>query len=138
MTVSLQLVSQRFCLLLRLATSWLAVAFLLSTSAAEPAYLSGKILDPQGEPVTKAHVKLRNPAAVVIGETTSDTQGNFAMEGLAPGPYKLRAESESFVTVVQDISVTEGEMKQITLQLQQLVSVLQVITVVSSAPSVLM
>ena len=106
MTVSLQLVSQRFC-------------------------------DPQGAPVTKAHVKLRNPADVVIGETTSDTQGNFAMEGLAPGPYQLLAESESFVTVVQDISVTEGELKQITLQFQQLVSVLQVITVVSSAPSVL-
>src|SRR5215468_778438 len=137
MTVSLQLVSQRFCLLLRLATSLLAVAFLPITSAAEPAHVSGKILDPQGAPVTKAHVKLQNSADVVIGETTSDTQGNFAMEGLAPGPYQLLGESESFVTVVQDISVSEGELKQITLQFQQLVSVLQVITVVSSAPSVL-
>ena len=137
MTVSLQLVSQRFCLLLQLATSLLAVAFLLITSAAEPAHVSGKILDPQGAPVTKAHVKLRNLAVVVIGETTSDTQGNFAMEGLAPGPYQLLAESESFVTVVQDMAVTEGELKQITLQFQQLVSALQVITVVSSAPSVL-
>jgi hypothetical protein len=137
MTVSLQLVSQRFCVLLRLATSLLAFAFLLITSAAEPAHVSGKILDPQGAPVTEAHVKLRSPADVVIGETTSDTQGNFAIEGLAPGPYQLLAESESFVTVVQDISVTEGELKQITLQFQQLVSVFQVITVVSSAPSVL-
>jgi hypothetical protein len=138
MSASLQLVYQRFCLLLRLATSLLAVAFLLMTSsAAEPAHVSGKILDPQGAPVAKAHVKLRDPADVLIGETTSDTQGNFGMEGLAPGPYQLLAESESFVTVVQDMSVAEGELKQITLQFQQLVSVLQVITVVSSAPSVL-
>lgn len=137
MTVFLQFVSPRPHLLLWLGACFLAQVFLLIAPAAEPARISGRILDPHGAPLTKAHIKLRNSAGFMISEATSDTQGNFAMEGLSPGAYQLVAESESFVTVVQDIALAPGDLKEVTLQFEQLVSVLQSVIVVSSAPSVL-
>jgi len=118
------------------ALSSFAAVFLQVASAGEPAHLSGKILDPQGVPVAKAQIKLRNQAGSVITESTSDTQGNFGLEAVQ-GSYQLVAESESFVDIVQDVSLGAGDHKEVTLQFRQLVSVLQAITVVSSAPSAL-
>jgi hypothetical protein len=126
-----------FQLISRLLTCLLAHGVFFFASAAEPARISGKILDPQGAFVVNAHIKLRTSADVVISESISDPQGNFTLEALPHGAYQLVAESESFVTLVQDISVAIGESKEITLQFRQLASVLQAITVVSSAPSVL-
>jgi hypothetical protein len=96
--------------------------------------LSGKILDPQGVPVAGAHLKLINPAGALIRETTSDAKGNFLMEGVDFGGYQLRGESESFVSVVEDVSLA-SQQKEVNLQFLQLASVLQAITVVASAPS---
>lgn len=97
--------------------------------------ISGKILDPQGAPVAKAHVKLVNAAGAVSREAISDEQGNFILDGIDPGEYKLAAEDEAFVTVVLDVSVAHGEQKNISLKFRQLISVLQAVTVVASAPS---
>ncbi len=76
-----------------------------------------------------------NSAGSLVCETTSDTQGNFALDGVQGGEYQLRAESDSFVSVTVDVSLAAGQQKEINLQFRQLVSVLQAITVVASAPS---
>ncbi|MGH9501625.1 MAG: carboxypeptidase regulatory-like domain-containing protein [Terriglobales bacterium] len=97
--------------------------------------LAGKILDPQGAPVARAHLKLLNAAGTLIRETISGEQGNFILEGLSPGEYQLQAEAASFVPVIADVTVVNGRQKQVSLQFRQLVSVRQAISVIASTPS---
>ncbi len=116
------------CLLLSFARLW-----------AEPGTgrVSGRVLDPQGAPVSQAHVKLVSAAGDTVGQTHSDEQGYFALEGIEPGVYQLIAGSPSFVSVILDVSVAVGQQQHVNPQFQQLVSLQQSITVVASAPSVL-
>jgi hypothetical protein len=99
--------------------------------------ITGKVLDPQGVAVAEAHLKLVNSAGALIREVMADQQGNFSLDSIVPGEYQLKAESASFVSVIQDVSVAAGQQKEINLQFRQLVSVLQSITVVASSPSLL-
>jgi hypothetical protein len=97
--------------------------------------ISGKILDRQGVAVAGARLKLLNSASALIREAKSDQQGYFALDNIEPGEYQLKAKSASLVSVVQDVSVTVGQQKEINLQFRQLGSVLQSITVVASSRS---
>src|SRR5271165_3071962 len=106
-------------------------------AAPETGRISGRVLDPQGAPVSQAHVKLVNAAGTTVGETRSDEQGQFVLDVIGAGVYQLVAEAPSFVTVVQSVSVAAGQQRQVGLQFQQLVSVQQSITVVASAPTLL-
>src|SRR5271165_6004160 len=106
-------------------------------AAPETGWISGRVLDPQGAPVSQAHVKLVNAAGTAVGETHSDEQGRFTLDGFDPGVYQLIAESPSIVTVVQNVSIGPGQQQQVSLQFQQLAAVHQSITVVASAPSVM-
>jgi hypothetical protein len=80
-------------------------------------------------------VKIFNSAGVLIRETTSDGEGNFLFEGIGAGKFKLRGELEAFSPVVSEISVSEGQQQELTVQFRQLVPILQAFTVVASAPS---
>ncbi|MGB2625246.1 MAG: carboxypeptidase-like regulatory domain-containing protein [Candidatus Acidiferrum sp.] len=82
-----------------------------------------------------AHLKLINAAGAIIRETRSDSKGNFLLEGIEAGAYQLKAESDSFVTVIVDVPLAADQQKEIEVQFLQLASVLQSITVVTSAPS---
>jgi Carboxypeptidase regulatory-like domain len=117
--------------------SGLCLVLVCSKGAAstDPGRVFGKVLDPQGAPVAGAHVKLLNSAGALVGETTSDEHGDFNLQGIDAGQYQLTGEAQSFVSVVSNVSVAGGQQKQMSLQFQQLVSVLQAITVVASAPS---
>lgn len=105
------------------------------SAASDSGRISGKILDPQGVAVARAHLRLIDSAGSSVRETTSDTQGNFSLDGIHGGEYRLTGESEAFVPVTVDVSLDAGQQKEINLQFQQLVSILQAITVVASAPS---
>ena len=97
--------------------------------------ISGKVLDPKGGAVAGANVKLVNAAGTVIRQTNADEKGNFQLEDIDPGEYQIVVESPGFVTLNLDASIASGEHKQIDLQFQQIVSALQSITVIASAPS---
>jgi hypothetical protein len=99
--------------------------------------VSGKVLDPQGIPVAGAQVKLTNVAGAAIRETVSDARGGFVLEGIDEGEYQLTAQSPTLVSVTVNVAVVTGQQKEITLQFQQLVSVLQQITVEETTPSIL-
>ena len=107
------------------------------SASADEARITGRVLDPQGAPVAQAHVKLVNAAGAKVGDTHSDEQGRFALEGVDPGVYQLVAESPSFVAVIQSVSVAAGQQQSVDLQFQQLAAVHQSITVVASAPSIM-
>jgi hypothetical protein len=80
-------------------------------------------------------VRLTNAAGSLVREANSDAEGNFRLEGVGAGQYKLTAESETFVPVIVEISLATAQQKEIDLRFKQMASVLQAITVVASAPS---
>ena len=104
-------------------------------AAPEAGRILGRVLDPQTAPVSQADVKLVNAAGATVDETHSDEQGRFALNGIDSGDYQLIAESPSFVTVVENVSMGPGQQQQVSVQFQQLISVQQSVTVVASAPS---
>ena len=82
-----------------------------------------------------ARVKLHNSAGSLVRESSSDAQGNFTLESIETGEYQMTAESDAFVSVVVDVSLATGQQKRINLRFRQLVSIVQAITVMASAPS---
>ncbi len=84
-----------------------------------------------------AQVKLTNAAGTVVRAAKSDADGAFIWEGLDPGQYQLSADDPSFVSEIVNVSVTNGQTQDVTVQFEQLVSFLQSVTVVDSSPSAL-
>src|SRR5450755_2541546 len=102
---------------------------------AETFTLGGRVLDPQGVPVSGAKVKILNAGGSMIGDATSDAQGAFVFPSIAPGQYQLTAEAPSFLTVISNVSVAAGQPTNMDLQFQQIASSIQAVTVVASEPS---
>jgi hypothetical protein len=107
------------------------------TASTQEGRITGKVTDPQNVVVAGALSRLVNAAGAVISEQRSDAQGKFDFESVEPGQYQVTAEGPGFVKVIVDISVSSGHTSEVTLRFTQVVSVLQSITVVASAPSVL-
>jgi Carboxypeptidase regulatory-like domain len=134
--------SPRTPLWISLRTGVLSCSLLLSAciclcAAPEQGRVSGCVVDPQGTPVAQARVKLVNAAGATVAEAQTDAQGHFTLDGIDPGVYQLVAESPSFVSSVQNVSLAEGQQQNVSLQFQQIKSLHQSVTVVASAPSVL-
>ncbi len=115
-----------------LLVSWLNMGALPTTGR-----ITGRVLDPQGTPVPQARVKLMNAGGTVVGETRSNEQGQFSLEGVDPGQYQLIAEHPAFVSTRVNAGIREGQQTTADIQFHQLVSLVQAITVVASEPSTL-
>jgi hypothetical protein len=98
--------------------------------------LVGVILDPQGAPVSNAHIRLIAGTSAVSGETRSDGQGNFQFASIIPGTYRLTADAPSFDQAASDVSIPDGQQLQVSLRFQQLVSISQSVTVLGEPTSV--
>ncbi|MGA9566361.1 MAG: TonB-dependent receptor [Candidatus Korobacteraceae bacterium] len=119
------------------AAALLVLVFAASALAAEPplARISGKVLDPQGNPVPAARVSLQNAAGSIVRTTTTDDQGSFSIEQVDQGSYQLLASTPSFVTVVVNVGIAGGDKQTVNLQFQQIAPSTQQVTVVASEPS---
>jgi hypothetical protein len=118
--------------------AWTLTLLLLaccSLSAVDTGRISGKILDPKGATVAAAQVTLTNAAGALVRQDTTDSQGNFVLDGIDPGQYQLTAEASSFLTVISNVSVASGLPTNVDLQFQQIASSIQAVTVVASEPS---
>lgn len=108
-----------------------------SLLAADGGRISGQVVDPKGEAVGEATVKLVNVAGEVVKTAKSDVQGQFVLEEISSGEYQLVGESPSFVTLTTSVSVRAPEESIVRLQFRQIAHVQQSITVVASSPSLL-
>ncbi len=73
----------------------LILAGLLSTAALaqQPARVSGRVVNPSGDPVRRATVKLQGSASYT---QTTQENGAFTIENVAPGRYTLTAQRSGF------------------------------------------
>jgi hypothetical protein len=67
-------------------------------AAVTGAALSGTVTDPTGAVIPGATVVATNPAAETVRSAATDNRGQFRMEGLVPGSYRIEAQARGFET----------------------------------------
>jgi hypothetical protein len=94
-------------------------AVLCFVSAARAQSLTGTILDPQGGSVPKGQIKLYVRENGVQLNATSDSQGKYRFQRLAPGDYIIEAEAEGFArTAAQSIQLEAGRTLNLDIPLK--------------------
>ena len=107
--------TRAFTIVLFLFTLTLAVSPLAAHTA--DGRVEGRILDPGGQPVANATI-------VVSGRTaaprtaTSDNDGRFLIDAVAPGPYEISASSPGLVADRRSIDVPDGQAAAIDLTMR--------------------
>jgi Carboxypeptidase regulatory-like domain/TonB-dependent Receptor Plug Domain/TonB dependent receptor len=107
--------SVRFLLLLVLSVS------LFHSSAwtqSATATILGRVTDPQGAAIAKAHVTVTNTATQVAHKTESDAEGNYRVSALPIGTYEVTAEHEGFaklVTAPRTLQINQEERMDLRL-----------------------
>ena len=70
--------------------------------AGEAPSVSGSVKDPQGRPVISAAVSLFSRSSTTAAATTSNSQGVYRFEAVAPGDYILRADAPGFAVFLEE------------------------------------
>jgi hypothetical protein len=96
--------------------------------------LSGRIVDPAGSAVPGATVTVDEAGSNRSRTVVTGTDGNYAVQGLVPGTYRVRVELSGFRTVTRNgIRLATGETLRLDLQLD-VGGVTEAITVTGDAP----
>ena len=77
--------------------------------------IAGRVLDPDGRPVSGATVIVEGPTAVPQTVVT-DGDGRFTLTDLNPGRYRLRARSSGLTAAPRDVTVESGATAEMDLQ----------------------
>jgi hypothetical protein len=67
-------------------------------AAATGPALSGTITDPAGAVIPGATVTATNSSGALAGSATTDSRGQYRMQDLAPGKYRIEAQATGFET----------------------------------------
>lgn len=87
-------------------------------STVQAGKIEGTVLDPKGAAIQGAHVTLLGPASNVISETTSDKDGHFVFNDVAPGRYQVEVDAEGFSQPeLTQVDLTRGGGKTIRISL---------------------
>jgi len=79
--------------------------------------VSGRVLGPDGLPMSNAHVSLLDPLGQLVASVTSDDTGQFRLRSVAPGVYHLAAETAALRSQVRRLTLADGLPVQVELQL---------------------
>ena len=94
-------------------------AVLCAVSVVRAQSLTGIVLDPQGGGVPNAQVRLYIRENGVQLNATSDSQGKYRFQRLAPGEYVLEAEAKGFArTAAQSIQLEAGRSLDLDIPLK--------------------
>src|SRR5689334_18160386 len=84
---------------------WKAIAlYSFAACVALAAEVSGRIADPQGQPIPGATVQLRGPDGAV--ETKTDAAGRYEIHAVAEGNYELSASSPGLAPVRREVAIS--------------------------------
>lgn len=87
-------------------------------AAATDAALSGTITDPTGAVIPGATVVATNSAAEIVRRVATDNRGQFRMEGLVPGSYRIEAQATGFEaeSFSAEVAPTQQAVADVTLR----------------------
>ncbi len=110
----------------------LAGALALPACWADPSpSVSGTVVDRTGAVVQKAKVTVEAEGSGTVFSTTTDSRGQFQVEGLEPALYGVKVEAQGFASSQQSVSLGASGVTHLKFELQP-ASVAQEMTVVSS------
>jgi iron complex outermembrane receptor protein len=101
-------------------TSLLLVLFCLGTLHAQSAgaKLEGAVVDAQGHAVVDATVTITNTATGAVRTVHTNGSGNYAVDGLSAGTYKVDASGSGFASTSKtDVVVADGQSQHVALTL---------------------
>lgn len=98
--------------------------------------ISGQLLDPHGEPVAAATVRLLTTANIQVSESASDTDGRFAFESIPPATYELIASAAGFAAIAATVAVVADQSRTADLRFAVLASRSDSITVTADVSQV--
>lgn len=86
--------------------------------------LRGQVLDPKGQPVADARVRLRESGSSLLASssvnmaTTTDAEGRFQLSGIPAGVYRLSGSAAGYSATAQDPVVVSGSGTTLDMDLQ--------------------
>ena len=94
-------------------------AFCVFAQAPEPSGLAGTVTDPSGAPVPQATVRLFTRDATWQQTTTTDAQGRFRFERLAPAEYLVEARTDGLDQASPaPVRIERGRTAEVALRLE--------------------
>jgi hypothetical protein len=80
--------------------------------------LRGNVQDTSGGSISSAKVVLQTPESALQRVASTDTQGEFRIDDLAPGTYRVVVTANGFAEASSDVSVTISSVQEITVILK--------------------
>ncbi|WP_342045359.1 carboxypeptidase regulatory-like domain-containing protein, partial [Bacillus sp. OTU530] len=82
-----------------------------------PAIVQGTVTDSGGSPLSGVLVEALNETGIVIASTTTNGSGQYMLNNLAPGTYRVRISTPQFITQIIGTTLTAGETATINVAL---------------------
>jgi carboxypeptidase family protein/peptidase M1-like protein len=88
------------------------------SSQSQTGIISGSVKDPNGAAVTGAQITVRNEATGETRNTVTNNQGQFKVDGLTPGGYKITINQPGFKTTERAVSIEGGKTATVETKLE--------------------
>jgi hypothetical protein len=103
---------------------------------AATATVRGHIVDPSGALIPGASITIATPTGTVVTNTTADSSGVYAVNGLAPGNYVLQTNVEGFAPFTSPVlQLAAGQVKRVDISMAMVVEQ-QSVVVTDESPQV--
>ncbi|MFZ0806884.1 MAG: carboxypeptidase regulatory-like domain-containing protein [Candidatus Sulfotelmatobacter sp.] len=98
----------------------LSVLFLLATASAQNprGSLRGSVQDATGARIPSAKIVLQAADSALRREATSEDRGEFRLDDLLPGPYRMTVSATGFAPAQADVSVAVSLVRDVTVTLK--------------------
>jgi len=80
--------------------------------------LRGEVLDASGARVPGAQVVVRSSGSALTREGAADDRGEFRVEGLLPGRYRMTVTAKGFAEASADVEVVVSSVRDVTVALK--------------------
>ena len=80
--------------------------------------LRGEVLDASGARVPGAQVVVRSSGSALTREGAADDRGEFRVEGLLPGRYRMTVTAKGFAEAAADVEVVVSSVRDVTVALK--------------------
>jgi hypothetical protein len=121
---------------------FVALALLLALSCAIPILaqnpsgtLRGEVEDQSGARIPRAKVAAAAVGSSFVREAITNSHGEFRIEGLLPGPYRLTVSAKGFSPATSDVAVVVSTVRDVSVTLKPKVAS-QIVIVTSGASSI--
>src|ERR1700683_2028867 len=82
--------------------------------------LRGGVVDGQRARIASAEISVRLNASSLVRTVRCDDQGNFRMDDLTPGTYRVSVDARGFADAVADVAVAVSSVRDISVTMKPL------------------